>query len=285
MKYVRFLQELTRKNLPLAGGKGANLGELVIAGMKVPQGFVLTVDGYFHALTQVLTRFSSSLLKIDSKDLSVLEKMSFEIQRDILEVIIPKDVRSEILEAYKVMGRPKVAVRSSATAEDLPNASFAGQQETYLNVDGENEVLDAVKKCWASLWAPRAIHYRALQGFGETKVALAVVIQQMAPHDLSGVVFTVNPLSKNANEMVINAAPSDGAVLKFLPAPPKRQVPSPFMRAQRSLRGCLTSEQVRDLSRLCLRIEEHFGGVPQDIEWSYGAEGFYFLQSRPITTL
>lgn len=305
MKYVRFLQELTRKDLPLAGGKGANLGELVIAGMKVPQGFVLNVHGYFHSLTQVLRSSSRNWPQIDIKDLSLLEKMSSEIQREILESDIPKEVRNEILEAYKVMGCPKVAVRSSATAEDLPNASFAGQQETYLNVAGENDVLDAVKKCWASLWAPRAIQYRALQGFGEVKVALAVVIQQMAPHDLSGVVFTVNPLSKNPNEMIINAAPglgealvqgeivpdqwisrkNDGAVLKFNPAPKKMQGPTSLMRTQRFFRGCLTSEQVRDLSKLCLRIEEHFDGVPQDIEWSYGKEGFYFLQSRPITTL
>jgi pyruvate,water dikinase len=203
------------------------------------------------------------------------------------------------------MGSPIVAVRSSATSEDLPVASFAGQQETYLNVQGESEVLSAIKKCWASLWAPRAVQYRSLQGFGESEVALAVVIQEMAPHEVSGVVFTVNPLLNNSSELIINAAPGvgealvqgeivpdqwharrpDGAVLKFTPAPKMDQAPSVFPRLPRPTRGCLTSYQIRELAKLCLSIEEHFGGVPQDIEWSYGAGEFYLLQSRPITTL
>ncbi|MPL59307.1 hypothetical protein SDC9_04856 [bioreactor metagenome] len=107
--------------------------------------------------------------------------------------------------SYRGMGSPEVAVRSSATAEDLPGASFAGQQETYLNIQGESEVLKAIKKCWASLWTPRAVQYRSLKGFGESEVALAVIIQEMAPHEVSGVVFTVNPLSNDPGELLINA--------------------------------------------------------------------------------
>jgi len=299
MKYVRFLQELTKEDLPLAGGKGANLGELVLAGMKVPQGCVLTVEGYRRCVTQ------ARLPEVDVNDMEALDKVTDELQRQIKNISIRDDVTSEIIEAYRSMGSPIVAVRSSATAEDLPSASFAGQQETYLNVQGESEVLEAIKKCWASLWAPRAVQYRALQGFGESEVALAVVIQKMAPHEVSGVVFTVNPLANDASELIINAAPGvgealvqgeiipdqwlarrpDGAVLEFTPAPKKGQAPSAFLRSPRPARGCLTSQQVRELASLCLRIEEHFGGVPQDIEWCYGLGEFYLLQSRPITTL
>jgi len=238
-------------------------------------------------------------------NLSNLEHELAAYIKVIENITISEDVESEIIEAYRSMGSPVVAVRSSATAEDLPTASFAGQQETFLDVEGESAVLDAVKKCWASLWAPRAVQYRATQGFSEWEVELAVIIQAMAPHEVSGVVFTVNPIANNFNELVINAAPGvgealvqgeivpdqwlarrpDGAVLKFTPAPRKGQVAPTLLRTQPPRRGCLTSQQVRELALLCLRIEEHFDQVPQDIEWSYGAGEFYLLQSRPITTL
>lgn len=299
MKYVRLLQEITREDLSLAGGKGANLGELVLAGMKVPQGFVLTVEGYRRCLSKI------HVPGINVRDFATLEEITSRIQREIEQVDLPDEVTMEILEAYRTMGSPYVAVRSSATAEDLPTASFAGQQETYLNIQGASAVLDAIKKCWTSLWAPRAVQYRSLQGFGESEVALAVIIQEMAPHEVSGVVFTVNPLSNDSSELIINAIRGvgealvqgeiipdqwlarrpDGGVLDFSPAPQKGQLPSPFIRTQRPARGCLTSQQVRELACLCLRIEEHFDGVPQDIEWSYGLGEFYLLQSRPITTL
>ncbi|EGW41978.1 PEP/pyruvate-binding domain-containing protein [Desulfosporosinus sp. OT] len=299
MKYVRLIQELTREDLLLAGGKGANLGELMLAGMKVPQGFVLSVKGYRRCIAKV------HLPKINLNDLLILEDVTSKIQMEIENVDLPEEVTIEVLEAYRRMGSPKVAVRSSATAEDLPGASFAGQQETYLNIRGERAVLAAIKRCWGSLWSPRAVQYRSLQGFGESEVALAVVIQEMAPHEVAGVVFTVNPLSNDSSELLINAAHGvgealvqgeiipdqwlarrpDGAVLKFTPAPNKGQLPTPFIRTGRPARGCLTSQQVRELACLCLRIEEHFNGVPQDIEWSYGLGEFYLLQSRPITTL
>lgn len=299
MKYVRFLHELTGEDLSLAGGKGANLGKLILAGMKVPQGFVLTVEGYGRCLGNI------RLPKINFNDLANLEAVTSKIQMGIENVDLPDEVVKEVLEAYRKIGSSKVAVRSSATAEDLPSASFAGQQETYLNIQGESDVLMAIKKCWASLWAPRAVQYRSLQGFGESDVALAVVIQDMAPHEISGVVFTVNPLSNDPSELMINAIRGvgealvqgeivpdqwlarrpDGAVLKFIPAPKKGQLPSRLIKGQHPARGCLTAQQVRELACLCLRIEEHFKGVPQDIEWSYGSGEFYLLQSRPITTL
>jgi pyruvate,water dikinase len=302
MKYIRLLQELSGKDLALAGGKGANLGELVWAGMKVPQGFVLTVDGYQCCLAGVhLPRMSADVLN----DIVVLNDVTAQIQAEIESIDLPDEVTGEILEAYRKMGSPKVAVRSSATLEDLANASFAGQQETYLNIQGESGILESIKKCWASLWAPRAVQYRSMQGFGDNNAALAVIIQEMAPHEVSGVVFTINPLANKTNELVVNAVRGlgealvqgevvpdqwlarrpDGAVLKFTSALGNGQSPAPFFRVQHPARGCLTSQQVRELARLCLRIEEHFNGVPQDIEWSYGSGEFYLLQSRPITTL
>lgn len=299
MRYVRLLQELKKEDLALAGGKGANLGELVLAGMKVPQGFVLTVEGYRRCVKNI------SLPQIKVTDLHTLQEATSKIRVEIENTDLPNEVAEEVLETYRGMGSPEVAVRSSATAEDLPGASFAGQQETYLNIQGESEVLKAIKKCWASLWTPRAVQYRSLKGFGESEVALAVIIQEMAPHEVSGVVFTVNPLSNDPGELLINATYGvgealvqgeivpdqwlarrpDGAVLQFTPAPRREQSSLPFMRTQYPARGCLTSRQVRELVGLCLRIEDHFNGVPQDIEWSYGLGEFHLLQSRPVTTL
>jgi Phosphoenolpyruvate synthase/pyruvate phosphate dikinase len=299
MKYVRLLQELKREDLSLAGGKGANLGELVLAGMNVPHGFVLTVEGYKHCIPKI------RLPKMNVHDLPALEGVTSKIQLEIENVSLNDEVMLEVLAIYKRMGSPAVAVRSSATAEDLPSASFAGQQETFLNIRGERAVLEAVKKCWASLWSPRAVQYRSIQGFGESEVALAVVIQEMAPHEVSGVVFTVNPLTNNKSELIINAVHGigeslvqgeiipdqwiarrpDGAVIKFTPAPKKEPPPSALMHRGHPARGCLTTQQVRKLACLCLRIEEHFNGIPQDIEWSYGLGEFYLLQSRPITTI
>lgn len=299
MKYIRFLQELRKEDIPLAGGKGANLGELVAAGMNVPKGYVLTVEGYHRCVPPI------HIPPVVVGDFTAVEKQTIEIQRQIESISFLDEVKAEIIEAYRQMGSPLVAVRSSATAEDLPTASFAGQQETFLHVQGESQIIESVKKCWASLWSPRAIQYRAIQGFGDSNVALAVVIQEMAPHEVSGVTFTVNPLTGEPKELMINGAPGvgealvqgeivpdqwiarkpDGAVLRFTPAPKPGQIPSLNISLKRPLRGCLTSQQVRELAGYCLRIEEHFGGTPQDIEWSYGAGAFYLLQSRPVTTL
>lgn len=298
MKYVRLLQELSREDLSLAGGKGANLGELVLAGLKVPQGFVLTVEGYRRCIT------NTCLPKINVHDLPTLEAVTSKIKMEIENISLPNEVMLEVLETYRSMGSPTVAVRSSATTEDLPSASFAGQQETYLNIQGKRAVLGAIKKCWASLWSTRAVQYRSLKGFGESEIALAVVIQEMAPHEVSGVVFTINPLTIDSSELMINAVHGvgevlvqgeiipdqwiarrpDGAVLQFTPAP-KKDSPSALIHTKHLIRGCLTSKQVRELACLCLRVEKHFNGIPQDIEWSYGLGEFYLLQSRPITTL
>lgn len=266
-RYVRPLEQVGAGDVALVGGKGANLGELVRAGLAVPGGFVVTTAAHAAAAGGE----------------------------------VPDDVAAEVARAYAALGSPLVAVRSSATAEDSRDASFAGQHETYLDVRGPEAVVEAIGRCWASLNTERAVRYRAERGMGEGSAAIAVVVQEMAPHEVSGVVFTANPLSGNRDELLVNAAPGsgealvggevvpdqwvarrpDGAVLSVEPA---RRVPaSPFAR-HAPIRACLSSDRVRELAQLALRVEQHFGGVPQDIEWSYGERGFHMLQARPITT-
>lgn len=258
---LRGLDELGGADVALAGGKAANLGELVRGGFPVPPGFVITT-GVKHA----------------------------------------PELDEAIAAAYRELGAPRVAVRSSATAEDLPGASFAGQHETYLDVEGEAALLDAVGRCMESLRSDRAVRYRAEHGFDEDAVTMAVVVQAMAPHEVSGVVFTVDPVTNSEDLLLVNAAPGsgealvsgeivpdrwtarrpDGAVMRFTPA---RRRPASPLGPRTPARGCLSSDQVRELAQLALRVEEHFGGVPQDIEWSYGAGSFHLLQARPITAL
>jgi pyruvate,water dikinase len=258
---LRRLDEVGGGDVALAGGKAANLGELVRGGFPVPPGFVVTTAAALES-----------------------------------------DVEAAIAGAYRELGSPVVAVRSSATAEDLPDASFAGQHDTYLHVQGEADLLDAVRRCTDSLRTDHAVRYRAERGYDEDSVTMAVVVQQMAPHEVSGVVFTVDPVSREEGQLLVNAARGtgealvsgevvpdqwtarrpDGAVLRFTPA--RRRPASPF-GPRTPERGCLSSDQVRELALLALRVEEHFAGVPQDIEWSYGDGAFHLLQARPITAL
>jgi pyruvate, water dikinase len=255
---IRALDEVGAADVVLAGGKAANLGELIRAGFRVPGGFVVTAGA--------------------------------ELTPELAE---------EIRAAYRALGSPPVAVRSSATAEDSAEASFAGQHDTLLSVRGEEAVVDAVAHCLRSIWTERAVRYRAERGFDDASVSIATVVQEMAPQQVSGVVFTVNPLSARRDEVLVNAAAGsgeavvsgevvpdqwvarrpDGAVVDFVPA---RRARGPFMAPAR---GALSSDQVRELVQLSLRVEQHFGGAPQDIEWSYGDGGFHLLQARPITTL
>jgi rifampicin phosphotransferase len=173
MSYVMRFAELGRGDIAVAGGKGANLGELTRAGLPVPPGFVLTTAAY----------------------------------RDVgVDAPIPEDMAREITDAWSALGEVPVAVRSSATAEDLEDASFAGQQDTYLNVRGAAALLDAVRECWASLWTERAVAYRARQGIDPAELALAVVVQRMVEADAAGVMFTANPTNGRRDELVLSAA-------------------------------------------------------------------------------
>jgi pyruvate,water dikinase len=220
MKYIKFFKELNNRDVPLVGGKNASLGEmyqeLVPKGIKVPNGFAITSDAYWYLLESggVAETIKGLLQGVDLHDLDVLKNISAAIRKLIFTTPIPKDLKKEILEAYKILGgeygmkKADVAVRSSATAEDLPDASFAGQQDTYLNVKGESELIHYIKKCFASLFTDRAISYRASRGFDHFQVALSVGIQKMIRSDLgaSGVMFSIDTESGFQDVVLITSS-------------------------------------------------------------------------------
>lgn len=280
------------------GGKGANLGELVHAGFPVPDGYVVTTAAYDAV--------------IEGRDLPALLGAggSAGVRAFFDSVPLPAEVSVAILDCYAALGEPAVAVRSSATAEDLPEASFAGQQDTYLNVTGPDALLAAVRRCWASLWGERAVAYRARHDGGAPKIA--VVVQRLVPAEVAGVMFTANPANGRREQTVITAAWGLGeavvgglvepdeylvtegdpthAVTSRIAAKKVRTVPTDAGTAEEQVPAELTSEatlsdaQALELAGLGARVQQHFG-VPQDIEWVLADGSFHLVQSRPITAL
>ena len=206
-KVIVWFNDVTKEDIPLVGGKGANLGEMTRANIPVPPGFIVTSTAYSDFLREAkLTDKIRSLLEpLNPDDSKKLQQVATEIKQVITDAAMPLDIAEEIKEAYSKMGGGLVAVRSSATAEDLPEASFAGQQRTFLNVRGEENVIMAVQGCWASLFEPRAIFYRQQQGFDHLKVQLAVPVQKMVESEASGVMFTIEPVTSDASKVVIEA--------------------------------------------------------------------------------
>jgi phosphohistidine swiveling domain-containing protein len=292
MEYVKVLNELEKADLSLAGGKGASLGELVRAGLPVPEGFVVTTKAY------------DAFLKTNGLDGIIREALKGNppngkrIREAFLRAEIPREVADEIVSTYREMGLGSVAVRSSATAEDLPGAAFAGQHETFLNVNGEEELLKAVKGCWASLWSDRAIEYREKMGIPHEAVKMAVVVQRMVNAEVSGVMFTANPVTGRRDEVVINASPGLGEAIVSGTVTPDHYVlrktrfgwkvveKRPGMRgtSKRGREFVLSEKDLKRLASLGLKIQEHFGR-PQDIEWAIEGGKIFILQARPITTL
>ncbi|WP_461164270.1 PEP/pyruvate-binding domain-containing protein [Arthrobacter sp. R4-81] len=293
-------------DLALAGGKGANLGELLRQGFPVPSGFVVTTDAYAALLEEngLGAKLDTLLAWLEDAGAS-----GAQIRDLFSQAKIPDAVRSEIVEAYTAMGDGPVAVRSSATAEDLPGAAFAGQQDTYLNVVGEEALLQAVLDCWASLWTDRAISYRQRQGIDQGQVAIAVVVQEMIQAETAGVMFSANPVTGEHGEIVIDASPGLGeAVVSGLVTPEhyvldsagkvREFTPGGHQLSIRSLAGGGTEESagtgttrpalsdghLEELARLALRAQDHFGR-PQDMEWAVADGRVYLLQSRPMTAL
>ena len=323
MKYIRWFQEIDSSDVELVGGKGANLGEMTRAGLQVPPGFCLTALAYrdFLHTTGLDQEIHSILSGAELDDQNDLETATGSIRSLITMQEVPDWMASEILESYRQLsgqisatGREAaaVAVRSSATAEDLPTASFAGQQDTYLNVRGEAALLEKIKSCWASLWTSRATSYRTRQGFDHQKVYLAVVVQAMIPSEISGILFTANPVNGDRDEAVINASWGLGeAVVSGLVTPDTIIVHKgrlEILSRRTATKDCFieygpdggvvqraTPEERRDLPALAdaqalelvslgSRIEQHYG-APQDIEWGYAQGRWYVLQVRPVTTL
>ncbi|RDV08198.1 phosphoenolpyruvate synthase [Arthrobacter sp. RT-1] len=319
---VRNLRSLDGGMLALVGGKAANLGELMAAGLPVPDGFCLTTDAYRHItgaphnLLPALAGIHAALKPgsgSGAPELPALAGLAAAARSAIQEAPIPSGIAAAVEQAYNSLGpEVPVAVRSSATAEDLPFASFAGQQDTYLNVVGAGPVLEAVRKCWASLWTDRATAYRASLGIDPDDVALAVVVQQMVDVEAAGVLFTANPVTGRRGHAVIDASPGLGeAVVSGAVNPDHYVVDAAAGRvverklgdkrvAVLALRGggtetvdlppapdssCLSDAQATGLARLGQQAEQYFG-APQDIEWAIDHNGTLWLtQSRPITTL
>ena len=206
-KAVVWFKEVTKEDVPLVGGKGANLGEMTNAGIAVPPGFIVTSDAYYRFLreTKLAHRIRELLGHLDVNNSRELQQVANRIMKLISNAAMPPDIAHEIEQAYIQMGRGLVAVRSSATAEDLPEASFAGQQRTLLNIEREDDVVVAVQQCWASLFEARAIFYRVQQRFDHLKVGIAVPVQKMVQSETSGVMFTVDPVTSNRSKIVIEA--------------------------------------------------------------------------------
>ena len=254
-QWVRPLAEVGRHDRSTAGGKGANLGELVRAGVRVPPGFVISTDAHAKA------------------------------GRD---GPIPADIEQAVLTAYADLGGGPVAVRSSATAEDLPGAAFAGQQDTFLDVEGEPALLDAVRRCWASLWSERATAYRQRRGIDDAAVRMAVVVQRMVPAEVAGVAFTANPVTGARTEIVIDAGLGLGEAVVSGTVTADHLVVDRRHDRRSELSGAalarLGARGVTELVATAQRIEKHFG-PPQDIEWAYADQTLWIVQARPMTAL
>ncbi len=317
--YVQKFEDLNKSDIAIAGGKGANLGELTQAGIPVPPGFVVTAETYqkFMEDTGINDKVLDILDKIDINDTKALQAAAEEIKAIIIETPIPDDMVMFIKEAYNQLCQrvgeddTDVAIRSSATAEDLPEASFAGQQDTFLHVSGDEEVIEYVRKCWASLFEARAIFYREENDFEHSKVLIAVVVQKMAIADKAGVMFTVNPSTgeeialiegswglgeavvsgdvtpdnyqvDKANNEVINVTISDKKVMYTNDESGtsiKVDVPEK-MRMER----VLSDEELIELTEMGKRVQAHYG-EPMDTEWAFERDNLFLLQARPITTL
>jgi len=302
-------------NLETAGGKGMSLAKLSRAGMPVPDGFHITTEAYrqFVATNKLQSCIQEALQGADIAKPSTLETASEAIRRSFAQAQIPGDLANAIVNAYAALPgiNPPVAVRSSATAEDLPGASFAGQQETYLNIIGAGQVLEATKKCWASLWTGRAIGYRARQGIGAEGVALAVVVQLLVDAEAAGILFTANPLNGNRDEVVINAAWGLGeAVVGGAVTPDtltvrktdgnliQRDTANKLVMTVRTATGTeeravpdslknvpvLSNGQAADLAHYGTQIEELYG-MAMDIEWTLADGKFAIVQARPVTAI
>lgn len=317
MKKIADVKELTVNDIPFVGGKGANLGELTGAGFPVPGAFVLTTAAYDYFLdkSNIFEDVNKELKSIDRTSDQSLVEAAARI-RELFETYpIPTDLRKETVAAYKALF-PKgkegfVAVRSSATAEDLPDASFAGQQETFLNVHGEEDLMDKVRKCWSSLFTPRAIAYREKQGFAHDDVKLAVVVQKMVDSEVSGIMFTVDPNSGKKN-IIIEAGYGLGEAIVGGEVTPdtytvdkgkmeiaqkrlsvqkwkyakgkdgstvKVDIPAKEQKLQK-----LSDEHIKEVAEIGRQIEIHYER-PMDMEWCLEDGKIYMVQARPITAV
>ena len=310
-QHVLGLQEVDEMQVAVVGGKGAHLGALSrMDGIRVPAGFCVTTDAFRRIMAEApsIDDRLDQLPRLNPDDREAIRTLSAEIRRTIEGIAIPGDLAAAIIRALAQLGEQAAyAVRSSATAEDLPTASFAGQQDTYLNVVGPAAILQHVSRCWASLFTERAVTYRLRNGFDHRKVHMAVVVQQMVFPDAAGILFTADPVTGNRKVASVEAsfglgealvsglvnpdvfrvrdgevvAESIAAKQRAVHASPAGGTQEQAIEPQRQEQPALTDAQVVRLARLGRRIEAHFGR-PQDIEWCLVDDGFEIVQSRRL---
>ncbi len=301
--------DASEASLVLIGGKGASLARLAAARLPVPPGFLLTTTAYqrFVEANALGPTIATALTDARYDDPATLERVAATISAQFGQAMMPAEIAAAIVDAYTGLigdgaagADLPVAVRSSATAEDLPGLSFAGQQDTFLDVRGDAALLDAVRHCWASLWTARAIGYRQRMGIDQPGLAMGIVVQHLVPAEVSGVLFTANPITGDASELVINASVGLGETVvggtvtpatylldkesgetqstvigaKAVLIVPESQPPAPV----------LSDRLLRELATIGMWVEHFFGGVPQDVEWAVAGGQCWLLQARPITT-
>jgi pyruvate,water dikinase len=309
---VLWFKEVHKEDIPLVGGKGANLGEMVNAEIPVPNGFIVTSKAYFDFIksTSLKDKILTELTGVDVNDSLKIQAISKKIKTAFIAAEMPDQLKKEIRDYYhQLCGEhdKRVAVRSSATAEDLPDASFAGQQETYLNIEGADSVVKHVQKCWASLFEARAIFYRSTNNFSHFKVGIAVPVQLMVQSELSGIMFTVNPLTNSRDEVSIETGYGLGQTVvsgeitpdQYIVNKKTGKIVSRYVSKQLwqlTLAGKtpiskkyqqtqkLSNKKIVELAHLGMKIEKHYG-KPQDIEYGIEDGKLYIVQSRPVTTL
>jgi len=311
--FIKSFKQLTKKDVAEAGGKGASLGEMTKAKIPVPPGFVILASAFdrFLSETDLAQEVEAQLAKVNYNDVNSVDRYSKVIRDLIADVPMPEDLQELIITDFKKLQAKFVAVRSSATAEDSSVASWAGELESYLNTT-EKTLLDNIKKCWSSLFTPRAIFYRHEKKLLETKVSVAVVVQEMVESEISGIAFTVHPVTQDRNQMIIEAGyglgeaivsgsitpdsyvidKRDYSLIDINIAVQERQIIkclrqgtkwSPIKKSDQEKQK-LTGRQIIELAKICANIEKHYQ-FPCDIEWAYYKNKFYITQSRPITTL
>ncbi len=317
-KYVVWFREVGKEDISIVGGKGANLGEMTQAGFPVPNGFIVTVRAYedFLDKEQIRGKIAQILDNLDVADSKALEKAAATVRKLIVSSKFPEDIALEIVHAYFALGKgglkhPIVAVRSSATAEDLPGASFAGQQETYLNVQGEANLIEKIKEAWASLFTARAVFYRATNHFDHFKVGIAVPVQKMVQSDASGIMFTIDPVTNDKSKVVIEAVYGLGEMIvqglvtpdhyevdkktetikmkeakqqekKMVKKGTKNEILS--IPKEEASRQKITDDQIVALAKLGKKLEQHYY-FPQDSEWAIDNGEVFIVQTRPVTTI
>lgn len=316
-EFISWFKDISKEDIPTVGGKGANLGEMTRAGFPVPNGFVVTVHAYraFIEAAHIKAKIEEALHNLDVSDSKKLDEAAKKVQHIITRSDFPKEISDEIISAYFKLGGSsmkniRVAVRSSATAEDLPGASFAGQQATFLNVSGEANLIEKVKEAWASLFTARAIFYRATNKFDHFKVGIAVPVQRMVESEKSGIMFTLNPVTNDKSRVTIEAIFGLGEMIVQGAVTPDHYeidkitneiiVKEPHTQEKKMVKmgidnrilpltktegskTKLTDKEILEIANLGKKLEKHYY-FPQDSEWAVEKGHVYLVQTRPVTT-